>query len=104
MKDQLSDLKIHCILWYDKKIKCTYCDIIDIERLTIHHKSYTPNSIVYVNFGNSLTGRLSYYSALLDEIMDNPDNFETLCNMCHGLLHLHNKNKVPPKDEGQKEL
>lgn len=101
LNGKLADIKTHCILWYDKKIKCHYCDITDINKLTIHHISYNLNSIIYLSYGNSLTGRITYYSNLLDEIIDHPDNFITLCNRCHALLHLHNKNKVL---EGQKVL
>ncbi len=94
LNGMLADIKTHCILWYDKKIKCQYCKESDIIKLTIHHKSYNPKSVVYTSYGDSLTGRITYYSNLLDEIMDYPENFITLCNRCHKILHIHNKNKI----------
>lgn len=101
---KLNNIKIHLILWYSDKIKCQYCDVDNIEKLTIHHKEYFPNSVVYSFFNNSLLGRLEYYPNLLNEIISNPDNFQTLCNNCHKLLHIHNKNKVISISEGQKIL
>lgn len=100
----LADIKTHCILWYGDKIKCNYCDVDDIEKLTIHHKNYFKDSIIHKEFNTiPISNRIKYYSELLEEIMIRPDNFETLCNRCHELLHIHNKNKIP-KDEGQTSL
>ena len=90
----LIDIKTHCILIYDNRLRCNRCSEDYIHRLIIHHKQYFSDSVIFWSYGNYLGGRVNYYSQLINEIEKRKDNFETLCNKCHTWLH---------KKEGDKE-
>ena len=87
LKTQLIHIKIHCMCWVSNRIVCFYYGLDDIEKLLLHHKSYFFNSIIYKPYGNSLEGRIKYYSSLINEVMVNPKNFLILCFKCHSMRH-----------------
>lgn len=62
---------------------CDCCNEITTSRLTIHHLSYTRDSVKYTSFTNDITGRIQYYATLMNEVIANKDNLRIMCVPCH---------------------
>jgi hypothetical protein len=62
---------------------CDCCNEITTSRLTIHHLSYTKDSVKYTSFTNDITGRIQYYATLMNEVIANKDNLRIMCVPCH---------------------
>ena len=81
----LTELKKECF----NRISGSYCFCCGHNKpkqLTLHHLSYSKNSITYNNFENSDDGRLKYYVCLLDEIKEDASNFIVVCMNCHNII------------------
>lgn len=65
---------------------CFCCGDNKPRKLLLHHLSYNEKSVTYNKFPNTDDGRLKYYSCLLDEIKQQPDNFLVLCINCHDII------------------
>ena len=81
----LIELKKECFSRVGDSI-CFCCENTNPKQLVLHHLSYTKNSIIYSKFENNDDGRLKYYSNLLDEIKQDPNNFLVLCIDCHQVI------------------
>lgn len=61
--------------------------------MTVHHLEYVFNDIVYKNYERNDTGKLKYYTALLEQVKENPKRFMFLCNTHHQALERINRYK-----------
>lgn len=88
----LTELKKQCFIEIGRT-NCLCCNESRPKRLLVHHLSYTKDSVTYsgrnitpeirIKFSNDDYGRLKYYSNLLDEILEDKDNFIVICFKCH---------------------
>lgn len=66
--------------------------------MTVHHLEYVFNDVVYKNYERNDTGKLKYYTALLEVVKQKPKRFMFLCNKHHQALERLNRYKKETLD------
>lgn len=66
---------------------CVICKCKKAKRgMTIHHRWYITNDVIYSNYPQNDSGRLQYYKDLEEMIKKNPKRFAYICNTHHHTL------------------
>lgn len=88
LKDQVDVIKTQCgKLCYYGKGKCFTCKCEKAKRgMVVHHRYYIDNDVIYSNYPQNDTGRLQYYTDLIQLIKKNPKRFMYMCNTHHHVL------------------
>jgi len=90
--------------WYLDDNCCKFCWEKSSYKMTVHHRRYIENDIVYDDYPNTIEGRIRYYYDLLPLVRKEPQRFLYICIKCHNILeyYLQFGNKL--EDEIIKEL
>ncbi len=59
--------------------------------MTVHHLEYVFDDVTYSKYPRNDSGKLEYYTALLEMVKDNPKRFMFLCNTHHQALERLNR-------------
>ena len=85
-KDEVNELKADVA---DKYLggKCFFCGAIKSKRgMTIHHRWYIKNDVVYHDYPKNHNGKMTYHKNLRKKVRERPSRFRYLCNTDHQSL------------------
>lgn len=92
-RKELRKIKNKCrdeiITYTGQKDYCLWCSEKSSYKMTIHHRFYIKDDVIYKNYRNSIYGRIEYYNDLLPLIKDNPSRFLYVCIKCHNILEYY---------------
>lgn len=71
---------------WEESLCCKFCWEKSSYKMTVHHKWYIENDVIYKNYPNSIEGRIQYYDDLFPLVQKNPERFLYLCIKCHNVL------------------
>ena len=86
IKNQIRDL-IDPHFIYDNY--CRFCWERSSFKMTVHHRYYIENDVIYKNYPNTIQGRIKYYNDLFPLVRDNPNRFLYICIQCHNILEYY---------------
>lgn len=83
---------------------CKFCWEKSSYKMTVHHRGYIENDIIYRNYPDSIHGRIRYYNDLLPLVRKEPQRFLYICIKCHNVLEYYLQFGERLEDEIIKEL
>ncbi len=86
IKNQVRDL---IDPYYLEENSCKFCWERSSFKMTVHHRSYIKDDVIYKNYPNTIQGRIEYYSELLPLVRDQPERFLYVCISCHNKLEYY---------------
>lgn len=68
---------------------CKFCWQKSSFKMTVHHRNYVKDDIIYKNYQDTIQGRIDYYNDLFPLVKNEPNRFLYICIRCHNRLEYY---------------
>lgn len=68
---------------------CKFCWQKSSFKMTVHHRNYIKDDVIYKNYPDNIEGRIDYYNDLIPLVRADPSRFLYICISCHNILEYY---------------